>query len=94
MQSHFAAGVGFFTAYITFAHLFGGVFLVIGLFTRLVAHSFRRHFLYYTSAKNSRFRVGLYSFGTGAWVDYLCVGAGPGRDFDGSLPEGPFVVER
>ena len=37
LQSHFAAGVGFFTAYITFAHLFGGVFLVIGLFTRLVA---------------------------------------------------------
>lgn len=62
MQSHFAAGVGFFTAYITFAHLFGGVFLVIGLFTRLVAHSFRRHFLYYTSAKNSRFRVRLYFF--------------------------------
>ena len=32
--SRFAAGVGFLTGYITFAHLFGGVFIIIGLFTR------------------------------------------------------------
>ena len=35
LQSHFAAGVGFLTAYITFAHLFGGVFIILGLLTRI-----------------------------------------------------------
>lgn len=34
LDSRFAAGVGFLTGYITFAHLFGGVFIIIGLFTR------------------------------------------------------------
>ena len=37
LQSRFAAAVGFFTAYVTFAHLFGGVFIIIGLFTRIAA---------------------------------------------------------
>jgi uncharacterized membrane protein YphA (DoxX/SURF4 family) len=37
LQSQFAAGVGFFTAYIVFAHLFGGVFIIIGLFTHIAA---------------------------------------------------------
>lgn len=37
LDSRFAAGVGFLTAYITFAHLFGGVFLIVGLLTRLAA---------------------------------------------------------
>jgi putative oxidoreductase len=37
IQSRFAGGVGFFTAYITFAHLFGGVFIIIGLITRVAA---------------------------------------------------------
>ena len=35
LQSRFAAGVGFVTGYVTFAHLFGGVFIIIGLFTRI-----------------------------------------------------------
>lgn len=37
LSSRFAAGVRFLTAYITFAHLFGGVFIIIGLFTRIAA---------------------------------------------------------
>lgn len=37
LQSRFAAEVGFFTAYITFSHLLGGVFLILGLFTRVSA---------------------------------------------------------
>ena len=37
LSSHFAAGVVFLTAYITLAHLFGGVFITIGLFTRIAA---------------------------------------------------------
>ena len=37
LSSRFAAGVRFLTAYITFAHLLGGVFIIIGLFTRLAA---------------------------------------------------------
>src|ERR1044072_1927990 len=37
LSSRFAAGVGFWTAYVTFAHLFGGVFLIIGLLTRISA---------------------------------------------------------
>jgi len=37
LSSRFAAGVGFWTGYVTFAHLFGGVFLIIGLFTRIAA---------------------------------------------------------
>jgi putative oxidoreductase len=37
LQSRFAAGVGFLAVYITFAHLFGGVLLIIGLFTRVAA---------------------------------------------------------
>lgn len=37
LESSFAAGVGFFTAYVMFAHLFGGVFIIIGLFTRFSA---------------------------------------------------------
>ena len=37
LSSRFAAGVVFLTAYITFAHLFGGVFIIIGLFTRISA---------------------------------------------------------
>jgi len=36
LESSFAAGVSFFTAYVMFAHLFGGVFIIIGLFTRFV----------------------------------------------------------
>lgn len=35
LSSRFEAGVSFLTAYITFAHLFGGVFIIIGLLTRL-----------------------------------------------------------
>jgi putative oxidoreductase len=35
LESRFAPGVGFLTAYTTFAHLFGGVFIIIGLLTRL-----------------------------------------------------------
>ena len=35
LESRFAPGVGFFAAYTTFAHLFGGVFIIIGLLTRL-----------------------------------------------------------
>lgn len=37
LASRFAPGVAFLTAYITFAHLFGGVFIIIGLFTRIAA---------------------------------------------------------
>ena len=37
LQSRFAAGVGFVTAYVTFVHLFGAVFIIIGLFTRIAA---------------------------------------------------------
>ena len=37
LSSRFAAGVVFLTGYITFAHLFGGVFIIIGLFTRIAA---------------------------------------------------------
>jgi len=37
LSSRFAAGVVFLTAYITIAHLFGGVFIIIGLFTRIAA---------------------------------------------------------
>jgi len=37
LSSHFAAGVVFLTAYITLAHLFGGIFIIIGLFTRIAA---------------------------------------------------------
>ena len=37
LSSRFAFGVRFLTAYITFAHLFGGVFIIIGLFTRIAA---------------------------------------------------------
>ena len=37
LSSSFAAGTGFWAAYVCFAHLFGGVFLVLGLFTRLAA---------------------------------------------------------
>ena len=33
----FSGWVGFLTAYVTFAHLFGGVFIIIGLFTRMAA---------------------------------------------------------
>jgi putative oxidoreductase len=35
LNSRFAAGVTFLAAYTTFAHLFGGVFIIIGLFTRI-----------------------------------------------------------
>ena len=35
LESRFAPGVGFLAAYTTFAHLFGGVFIIIGLLTRL-----------------------------------------------------------
>jgi len=37
LSSHFATGVRFLTAYIIFAHLFGGVFIIIGLFSRIAA---------------------------------------------------------
>jgi putative oxidoreductase len=37
LSSRFAAGVVFLTAYITFAHLFGGVFIILGLLTRIAA---------------------------------------------------------
>lgn len=37
LGSRFAAGVGFFAAYVTFAHLFGGVFIILGLFARIAA---------------------------------------------------------
>lgn len=37
LDSRFAAGVGFFAAYVMFAHLFGGVFIIIGLLTRMAA---------------------------------------------------------
>jgi putative oxidoreductase len=35
LSSRFAAGVSFLAAYTTFAHLFGGVFIILGLFTRM-----------------------------------------------------------
>ncbi|MFL5789762.1 MAG: DoxX family protein [Flavisolibacter sp.] len=35
LNSRFAAGVTFLAAYTTFAHLFGGVFIILGLFTRM-----------------------------------------------------------
>ena len=35
LNSRFAAGVGFLAAYATFAYLFGGVFIIVGLLTRL-----------------------------------------------------------
>ncbi|MDQ3845156.1 MAG: DoxX family protein [Bacteroidota bacterium] len=35
LTSRFAAGVGFLAAYVIFAHLFGGVFIIVGLLTRL-----------------------------------------------------------
>lgn len=35
LDSRFAAGVTFLVAYVVFAHLFGGVFIIIGLFTRI-----------------------------------------------------------
>lgn len=37
LSSSFAPGVRFLAAYITFAHLFGGVFIIIGLYTRIAA---------------------------------------------------------
>ena len=37
LHSRFAAGVGFWTVYVTFAHLFGGVFIILGLITRIAA---------------------------------------------------------
>jgi putative oxidoreductase len=37
LESRFAAGVGFLAVYITVAHLFGGVFLILGLLTRIAA---------------------------------------------------------
>jgi putative oxidoreductase len=37
LASRFSGWVGFLTAYVTFAHLFGGVFIIIGLFTRIAA---------------------------------------------------------
>jgi uncharacterized membrane protein YphA (DoxX/SURF4 family) len=37
LTSRFSGWVGFLTAYVTFAHLFGGVFIIIGLFTRMAA---------------------------------------------------------
>lgn len=37
LTSRFSGWVGFLTAYVTFAHLFGGVFIIIGLFTRIAA---------------------------------------------------------
>ncbi len=35
LDSRLAAGVGFWTGYITFAHLCGGVFIILGLLTRI-----------------------------------------------------------
>src|SRR4249919_3524492 len=35
-QSRFRAGTAFLVTYITFAHLFGGTFIVLGLLTRWV----------------------------------------------------------
>ena len=35
LDSRFAAGVGFLTGYVTFAHFFGGVFILLGLLTRV-----------------------------------------------------------
>jgi uncharacterized membrane protein YphA (DoxX/SURF4 family) len=37
LESRFRAGTAFLVSYVTFAHLFGGVFIIIGLFTRVVA---------------------------------------------------------
>jgi len=37
LASRFSGWVGILTAYVTFAHLFGGVFIIIGLFTRIAA---------------------------------------------------------
>jgi putative oxidoreductase len=37
LASRFAAGVGFWAGYVSFAHFFGGVFLILGLLTRLSA---------------------------------------------------------
>lgn len=37
LSSRFAAGVVFLMAYVTFAHLFGGVFIILGLLTRIAA---------------------------------------------------------
>ena len=37
LDSRFRAGTAFLVSYVTFAHLFGGVFLIVGLFTRIVA---------------------------------------------------------
>ena len=37
LTSRFSGWVGFLPAYVTFAHLFGGVFIIIGLFTRMAA---------------------------------------------------------
>jgi uncharacterized membrane protein YphA (DoxX/SURF4 family) len=37
LHSRFYAGTTFLVSYVTFAHLFGGVFLIVGLFTRIVA---------------------------------------------------------
>lgn len=37
LQSNFAIGVGFLTAYIIFAHFFGGVLIILGLLTRVAA---------------------------------------------------------
>ena len=36
LESRFRAGTAFLVSYVTFAHLFGGVFIIIGLFTRIV----------------------------------------------------------
>jgi|SRR6478672_3712414 len=36
-SSHFSDWVRFLTAYIIFAHLFGGVFIIVGLLTRIAA---------------------------------------------------------
>ncbi len=37
LDSQFRAGAAFLVSYVIFAHLFGGVFIIIGLFTRIVA---------------------------------------------------------
>jgi uncharacterized membrane protein YphA (DoxX/SURF4 family) len=36
LNSRFYAGTTFLVSYVTFAHLFGGVFIIIGLLTRIV----------------------------------------------------------
>ena len=96
LQSRFAAAVGFFTAYVTFAHLFGGVFIIIGLFTRIAAllqvPVLLGAIFFYSSREQRRLRFRLYSLADHAGLVALCFMERQRHDLHGALPERPFVI--